>query len=269
MKLKTLASAMAILAATAAPALADQLADVMERGSLRCGVLSIANPFGFQDPDTRELVGYDVDFCKAVAAHLGVEAELVPLAVEARIPELKLGKIDILAAALGYTEERATQIDYTHRYFVSRQVVFVRTDSNTAELAALDGKRIATNKGSSNVDYMRDKVPGAEVLTYQDIAASFLAFVQKKVDGVALAELGTVKFREKDVVDFAIIQEPLKVESWGLGIKKDEPQLLEAVNTALDEMEASGEVETIFSSWFGASTPYKLERGFVVGPISD
>lgn len=57
MTIKSLTAAVALFAASALPTLADQLSDVKERGTLKCGVLSIANPFGFQDPDTRELVG--------------------------------------------------------------------------------------------------------------------------------------------------------------------------------------------------------------------
>jgi polar amino acid transport system substrate-binding protein len=269
MKLGTILTAAVLAAITTTPTFADQLDDIKERGSLKCGVLSIANPFGFQDPKTRELVGYDVDFCKGVAGKMGVNAELIPLSVEARIPELKLGKIDVLAAALGYNEERAAQIDYSNRYFVSRQIVIVRQDTDIDALSDLDGLRIASNKGSSNVDYLRQLVPGAEVLTYQDSAAAFLAFVQEKVDGYALSELGTLQLREKGAVDFVIVPEPLKVEPWGLGVKKDEPALLAAVNAAMDEMEASGEAQAIFDNWFGPETAYNLKRGFTVAPIAD
>lgn len=269
MKLKTVLAATAVAATGAIPALADQLDDIKERGSLKCGVLSIANPFGFQDQETRELVGYDVDFCKGVAEKMGLQAELIPLAVEARIPELKLGKIDVLAAALGYTAERAEQIDYTNLYFVSRQIVGVAEDAEIEKLADLDGKRVATSKGSSNVDYLRQNAPDAEVLTYQDTAASFLAFAQGKVDGFAISELATVQFRDKSPVPFKIVSEPLKVESWGFGINKGEAALLEAVNAAMTEMEEAGDVDLIFEKWFGSETLYALERSFTVAPITD
>ncbi|WP_164139902.1 transporter substrate-binding domain-containing protein, partial [Stenotrophomonas maltophilia] len=69
----------------------------------------------------RQIVGYDVDICQKVAESLGVALELKPIAVEARIPELIQGRVDILAANLGYTPERAQQIDFSFSYFVSQQ----------------------------------------------------------------------------------------------------------------------------------------------------
>ena len=92
---------------------ADELADVKARGKLVCGTLGTAEPFSFQDPKTREIVGYDIDICRKVAESLGVALEIKPMAVEARIPELIQGRVDILAANLGWSKERAQQIDYS------------------------------------------------------------------------------------------------------------------------------------------------------------
>src|SRR5579859_7471307 len=106
-------------------AAADQLADIKAHGKLICGTLGTSEPFSFQDPATRELVGYDVDMCRRIADSLGVALELKAISVEARIPELTLGRVDILAANLGYTRERAQQIDFSSTYFVSAQKILV------------------------------------------------------------------------------------------------------------------------------------------------
>lgn len=64
---------------------ADQLADIKARGKLVCGIYTGAEPFAFQDPTTREMKGYDIDFCKGIAAQLGVKPELKVISLEARI----------------------------------------------------------------------------------------------------------------------------------------------------------------------------------------
>src|SRR6266581_2391055 len=122
---------------------ADELADVKARGKLVCGTLGTAEPFSFQDPKTREIVGYDIDICRKVAESLGVTLELKPMAVEARIPELLQGRVDILAANLGWSKERAQQIDYSYSYFVSEQKVLVSADSGISALEQLSGKRVS------------------------------------------------------------------------------------------------------------------------------
>ncbi|MNT96827.1 Bacterial extracellular solute-binding protein, family 3 [compost metagenome] len=57
-------------------------------------------------------------------------------------------------------------------------------------------------------------------------------------------------------------------EPWGLGVRKSEPRFLQTVNQALDEAESAGAAAKLFDKWFGPDTPYKLERGFKIGPIA-
>ncbi|MGO7374168.1 transporter substrate-binding domain-containing protein, partial [Rhizobium ruizarguesonis] len=66
--------------------------------------------FASPDPKTREMAGFDVDLCGAIAKELGVKAEIKPVSVEARVPEVKLGRVDITVANLAYTLSRAEQI---------------------------------------------------------------------------------------------------------------------------------------------------------------
>ncbi len=100
-------------------------------------------PFSFQDPKTRETVGYEVDICKAIAKDLGVKLELKLLAVEARIPELTQGRVDLLSAALGYSDERAQQIDFSLTPFVSRQMILVKSAS---DIKVLDHSRTRSER---------------------------------------------------------------------------------------------------------------------------
>src|SRR5262245_32855222 len=60
-------------------------------------------PFATPDPKTRELSGFDVDMCRAMAKRLGVSVTLVPMSIEARVPEVKMGRVDIAIANLFHT----------------------------------------------------------------------------------------------------------------------------------------------------------------------
>ena len=86
MKLLSLLGAAALLAVSFSPARADQLADVKARGKLICGTLGTAEPFSFQHPQTREIVGYDVDICRKVADQIGVPMELARSTPACRAP---------------------------------------------------------------------------------------------------------------------------------------------------------------------------------------
>jgi polar amino acid transport system substrate-binding protein len=69
--------------------------------------------FGYVDEKTREIIGYDVDFVRALANKLGVRLELKPVTSASRMPQLIEGNIDIIAATMTKTAERAKQIDFT------------------------------------------------------------------------------------------------------------------------------------------------------------
>src|SRR3954453_17787512 len=121
MKIFSVLGITAVLAiSVSGPVSADQLADVKARGKLICGTLGTAEPFSFQHPQTRQIVGYDVDLCQKVADALGVPLELKTIGVEARIPELNQGKVYILAANLGFPPEPSQQICLLYSYFVSQ-----------------------------------------------------------------------------------------------------------------------------------------------------
>lgn len=260
--------ALVAVALTIAPRLdVDALEQVRARGVLVCGVASGARPFGFLDQQSRELVGYDVDFCKAVARQIGVRAAPVAVSVEQRIPELNSGRIDLLVAVLGWTPERAREIDYSHRYFVSRQVVIVHPGSGIRSLSDLQSRKVSAAKGSTAEQYLRVIAPRARLLTFQDPSSGFMALTQGKVDAMAVTDLTAMQFRHRSSFDFAELSPPLKLEPWGLAVRKGEKAMLHAVNRALEDLEASGEAAAIFDEWFGPRSDYAQRRLFSIGPI--
>lgn len=252
-----------------ASASADQLADIKGRGTLVCGVVGVAEPFSFPSPTTREVQGYDIDFCKALAIAMGVKLELKQVAVAARIPELTQGRIDLLSAALGYTAERAEQVDFSHQYYATPTKVLVRKVDGFKSIKDLAGKQLSTVKGSSADAAVRKAIPQAGTATFQDPPTAFLALMQGKVSGLAASELALARFRDQVGSDqpLVILPEPLMLEPWGIGVKKNEPALLAQVNATLDRMERSGEASKIFDHWLGAGSPYKTVRDFRIGPI--
>jgi polar amino acid transport system substrate-binding protein len=257
------------LAVVAGSAQADQLADIKARGTLVCGVLANFEPFGFQDPASREIVGYDVDYCKGVAKALGVKPVLQVVSMEARIPELLQGRVDVLAAVLGYSPARAEQLAFTHQYYVARQIIAVKTGGPFKARDDLDGKRVSTIKGSSNIAIMGQVMPSVQLVSYDDSPSAFLAMVQGKVNGFVVSEPIMHRFAAKLGQDTKVeaLLPPVGLEYWGLGMKKGEPALLAAVNNALDGMEKSGEAQQIFDKWLGPNTIYQMHRDFKVGPI--
>jgi polar amino acid transport system substrate-binding protein len=269
--MKSLLLACGILAVSAS-ANADVLKDVKDRGTFICGTLGTSEPFSFQDPATRAVVGYEVDICQAIADSLGVKLELKLISIEARIPELVAGRVDIVAANLGWNPERAQQIDYSFQHFVSMQKVLVRADDDLKTTADLEGKRVSAVRGSSSERGAREHIRNVDVVTFKDGGSAFLAVQQRKVSGMVSSEMAHIKLRDaanKDGgVQVRILEPALFAEPWGLGIRKGEGEFKAHVDKVLSELVTTGKFDAIFDKWFGKESSFGgLKREFEVEAI--
>lgn len=269
MKMKTLAKTLAVVLSlgVAGAASADVLDQIKERGTLVCGTLGTSEPFSFQDPSTRQVVGYEVDLCQEVADHLGAKLEIKMISVAARIPELAAGGVDVVAANLGWSPDRAKQIDYSYSDYVSPQKILIRrSDAETLKTPAdLSGKRVSAVNGSSSEAGAKRLIPDVTTVTFKDPPTAFLALQQKKVSGFVGSELMLLKFKQQSedtAVKLDIIPKALFTEPWGLGVRKGETALLKQVNDTLAGLEKSGKGEKIFEKWFGKDTNFYTKREF-------
>jgi len=257
--------ALALGAGSAASA--NMLDDVKSRGTLVCGTLGTSEPFSFQDPKTRQVVGYEVDLCQEIANHLGVKLEIKMISVAARIPELVAGRVDVVAANLGWSPERAQQIDYSYADYVSPQKILIRsTDANTLKTPEdLSGKRVSAVSGSSSEAGAKRLIPNVTTVTFKDPPTSYLALLQNKVSGFVGSELMLLKFQQESMKTdhkTQMIDKPLFTEPWGIGVRKGEKELLAAVNDTLTKLETSQQAQTIFDKWFGEDTKFYTKREF-------
>ena len=254
-----------LLALVAGVIQADTLATIKQRGTLVCGVKDSLPPFGYVDGKTRRIVGYDIDFCKAIAQRLGVRAELKPVTSAARIAQLKEGNIDIIAATMTKTPERAQEIDFSHTYFVTGQKFLVKKDS-VRGLQDMNGKKIGTAKGSTSEQNAKKAIPGATILSFDDYPQAFLALNQGKVVAVTTDEaiLAGIRAKAPKPEAYEILDERISDEPYGLGLRKGESALLTEVNKTLLELERSGEAKRIFDKWFGPASAAPLKRGFTI-----
>lgn len=245
----------------------DTLDKVKRTGVLVAGVKDSTEPFGFIDEKTREIVGYDVDFVSYIAKKLGVKLELKPVTSATRMPQLKEGNIDIIAATMTKTAERAKEIDFSYTYFFTGQKFLVKKGT-VKSLKDLEGKKIGTAKGSTSEKNATAALPTATILSFDDYPQAFLALQQGKVAAVTTDEailagiLGKAnpKEREKyEITSFQISDEP-----YGLGIRKGDKKFLDFVNATLLEMEKNGEAKKIFDKWFGPNSKAPMKRTFTI-----
>jgi polar amino acid transport system substrate-binding protein len=269
MMIARLALACLGIAAAVQSARADQWDDIMQRKELKCATFADVPPFAAPDPKTRQMVGFDVDMCRALAKHFGVSAAITPVSVEARVPEVQMGRVDITVANLAYTTSRAKQIDFSDPYYVAKEMLAVPASSPATSPADVKGKRISAAKGSTSE--LSITLNGSEPVTFQDTGSAYMAVQQHKSVGIVANTMTITKLvdqSKKSGVPLKMIQQPMLLEPIAIGMKKGEERLREKVNEALYAMDKDGEIDAMWNKWLGPDTEYKLTRDEHVQPIT-
>ncbi|MGE4554157.1 MAG: ABC transporter substrate-binding protein [Desulfovibrionaceae bacterium] len=244
-----------VFAANAANA--GKLEEIKERGKLVCGVKDSVFLFGFVDPKTNELTGFDVDICKAIAAKLGVPAEFKPVTSKNRIPMLAQGSVDILAATMTHKWERDDTIDFSITYFMDGQKLLVKKDSGIKSTADLAGKKVGTAKGSTSEQNIITAQPEANVVSFDEYPQAFLALQQGKVAAVTTDSgiLAGLKASADNPADYAIVGPFFSSEPYGLGVPENDSDFRDFVNKSLQQMWLDGSYAKLFEKWMGYPLP--------------
>ncbi|ADO49695.1 ABC transporter substrate-binding protein [[Enterobacter] lignolyticus] len=266
--LKRTAVALSVLATAglaAQTARADQLANIKAAGVIKVATFDANPPFGSVDGKTHELVGYDIDFANALAKSLGVKLELVATNPANRIPLLQSGKADVIVADITITPERAQVIDFSTPYFVTGQQFLVAAKAGD-QLEDYQHARIGAVKGTTGEQALHQRFPQSRVLAYDDIPLALTALRNGNVQAITQDStiLAGLLAGAPDKASFKILPDLLSKEEIGVGVKKGEPALLNAVNAELGRLEKSGEAAKIYDRWFGPHTPTPQPRSFTI-----
>lgn len=196
---------------------------VIERGRLVCGSRTDLLGFGYLDADGRN-VGFDIDFCRAVAAAVlgDPEAvEFVPLTAAERGPALQTGEVDILSRNATWTSTRDAQWgNFTSVWFYDGQGYMVRADSGITDVSQMDGATVCVTTGTTTelnlADNFRQNGLSFEAVTFEDTASVYNAYEEGRCDVTTSdkSQLLSVRagFAEPDdhvVLDVTISKEPL------------------------------------------------------------
>jgi general L-amino acid transport system substrate-binding protein len=189
---------------TAAPAAQSgesTLSIVQERGVLNCGGNANLVGFGYLDPDTNQFTGFDVDFCKAIAAAVLGDAEAVEVRATTgtdRFPILQSGEVDVLIRNTTWTISRDTSLGFNFGpvTFYDGQGMMVRKDSGIETLSNLEGATICVQQGTTTeknlADVMRALDVSYEPVVLADAPATRDAYDQGRCDGFTTDKSGLV-----------------------------------------------------------------------------
>ena len=197
---------------------------------LRVGTDATFPPMEFVDNGKR--TGFDIELVEAIGKTLGKQVEWIDIDFKGLIPGLMSKRFDMAVSAIYITDERKKVVDFTDSYYAGGLVVMVK-DSNKAinKLTDLDGKKVSVQVGTKSVGFLTEKFPKVQRVE-----------VEKNQEMFSLVDIG-----------LRVLDEQLTTEEYGMALRKDTPELTQAVNGAIAKLKADGTYAAIVKKWFSNS----------------
>ena len=210
-------------------------------------------PYSYID-DNGNTTGFDVELAQAVCEYYGWTYEAVPVNWDAKDAELNAGSCDCIWS--GFTKSPAREDSYcwSEPYSINTQMIMVKEDSDIKSLADLAGKKVGVQTGTSAYDMLdtpeeeggkkelADTFASVEVFDTYTIAVTDLQ--AGAIDAVAI-DVTTGNFQMKKQEGLKYLDEALGDEVYAIGFRKDDTELCEEVNKALEALAADGTMDTI------------------------
>lgn len=218
-------------------------------GKISFGVDDAYPPMEFRD-SKNALVGFDVDFGTAIAKKLGLTAEWVPTAWDGILPALEADKFDAILSSLSITDKRKLEIDFSDPYIAGGPII-VTKDSKSALKTAddLKGKIVGVQLGSTGESAVADIQGVKEVKKYDKIPQALLDLTAGRVEAVVADDQVGRYYVGLDASKYFVAGK-LAEEPFGIGFKKANKELRDAVQKAIDELKTEGTLSKISLKWF-------------------
>lgn len=227
------------------------LATVQERGQLYIGTEGTWAPWTYHD-ESNALVGFDVEVATRIAEIMGLEPVFYESEWDGLFAGLNSGRYDIVANGVEVTEERSQAYDFSDPYAYINTVIIVRDDNDDiTSFEDLDGKTTA-NTLASTYSLLAESY-GAKATGVDSLADTILLVEQGRVDATLNADVSFFDYMKVHPdAPLKIVAETDTPSLVSIPVRKGEPEFLEAVNNAIEQLRESGELSEISIKYFGS-----------------
>jgi polar amino acid transport system substrate-binding protein len=233
------------------------MATIRKRGYLIAGVNAALLNFGYYNPSTGNIEGFEIDLVNEVAKAIFGTARghvsLVALTVGQREPLVEQGKVDIVVDAVTMTCARSQKVDFSTVYYDAKQKVLVLSNSPAQSIADLAGKRVCATAGSTPV-YVMEHLPHPPDVVGAPQAIDCLVYLQQgAIAGISTDSSILLGMKAQDP-NTKIVGPPIADVPYGMEISKAHPNFVRFVNGVLAQLRANGRWQQLYSYWLGRFT---------------
>ena len=231
--------------------------NTLDKDQLVLGFDDTFVPMGFKD-ENGEYTGFDIELAKAVGEKLGKEIAFQPIDWSMKETELNNGNIDFIWNGYSVTEERKEKVAFSDAYLDNRQVIITLAESDINKKKDLADKVVGAQNQSSAVDAI-EKEPevlntfkDGTVVTFDTNNDAFMDLEAGRLDAIVADEiLAKYYINQRGEEKFKVLSEDFGKESYAIGMRKTDEDLVEAINGAIDELIEEGVAAEISEKWFG------------------
>ncbi len=227
------------------------MAAIVQRGTLRVGIDQNLYLFGFRDPKTGELRGYDVDYAKEIAGAIFGDREKVTFRTVTsanREDVLARDEIDLIANSMTITCERKQKSLFSTNYFDSGQRIMVREGSPIRGTGDLAGRRVCAPAGTTSIRTIAELPAKPVPVAVIDWTDCLVMLQQSQVDAISTTDSILIGLIEQDPTT-EMVGDRFTLEPHGLAIRMGNEDLLRFVNAVLEQMRADGRWTLIYNRW--------------------
>ena len=246
------AAASGAASSAASTGAADQLAAIQTNGKLVVALEGAWQPWSYHD-ESDTLVGYDVEVSRAIAEKLGVEPEYVESDWDSLFAGLDAGRFDIVCNGVEVTDERAKTYDFTTPYGYIHTALAVRKDNEDIKsFEDLKGKTTANSLASTYMELAESY--GATVQGIDTLEETIQLLTAGRIDATMNADVSFYDYLNVHPdADFKLVAQTEDASHVAIPVRKgdDSASLLEAINTAIEELRADGTLKALGEKYFG------------------
>ena len=246
------AAASGAASSAASTGAADQLAAIQANGKLVVALEGAWQPWSYHD-ESDTLVGYDVEVSRAIAEKLGVEPEYVESDWDSLFAGLDAGRFDIVCNGVEVTDERAKTYDFTTPYGYIHTALAVRKDNEDIKsFEDLKGKTTANSLASTYMELAESY--GATVQGIDTLEETIQLLTAGRIDATLNADVSFYDYLNVHPdADFKLVAQTEDASHVAIPVRKsdDSASLLEAINTAIEELRADGPLKALGEKYFG------------------
>lgn len=231
----------------------EQLQKIKEAGSISVGLEGTYPPFSFQD-ENGKLAGFEVELSEALAKQLGVKVKFQATKWDGILASLDAKRLDVVVNQVTISDERKKKYDFSEPYTVSGiQALIQSKDKGQIKTAQdLTGKKVGMGLGTNYEQWLKEHVPGAIIKTYDDDPTKYQDLRIGRIDAILVDRLAALELIKKTKDTLVLAGDPFSRQEAGVTLRKGEPELLAAINKALDTLRADGTLAALSKKYFGA-----------------